>query len=171
MEGCSAAATGDEGDAVLGGGEPDVGEGLAGLEPGCWFVVHAVEDGVGGGVVVGVGDGQCADVAEVAGGDGGLWWVVGDGGVGDSGEWGAVVSGPGGEFAETGLAPVWLTTGIGWSGRLCGGIDCLKLDRGEPSEAGLASAAVVGGLDPGDDRQAELLAGGPAVPVQHVVLE
>jgi len=35
----------------------------------------------------------------------------------------------------------------------------------------LASAAVVGAFDPGDDREPEVLAGGPAAAVQHVVLE
>jgi hypothetical protein len=46
-----------------------------------------------------------------------------------------------------------------------------ELYWGEPAEAALSPPSVVGLLDPGDDRQAELLAGGPALPVQDVVLE
>ena len=35
----------------------------------------------------------------------------------------------------------------------------------------MPASAVVGAFDPGDDRESELLAGGPAVPVQDVLLE
>ena len=48
---------------------------------------------------------------------------------------------------------------------------CLELDRGESTEGVLAASAVVGGLDPGDDRQAELVAGGPAAAVEDVLLQ
>ena len=55
--------------------------------------------------------------------------------------------------------------------RLVGGHDGLVLDGGQSAEAGLASAAVVGPFDPGDDRDPQLLAGGPAAPVQDVLLQ
>src|SRR6478672_6338964 len=54
--------------------------------------------------------------------------------------------------------------------RLVGG-EGLELYWGEPSEAILAAAAVVGLLDPGQDRQAQLLAGGPAAAVEDVLLQ
>ena len=59
------------------------------------------------------------------------------------------------------------------SGRLCGGDgqDRLVLDGSQASECGLSSAAVVGPLDPSDDGDAELLAGGPGLAVQDVVLQ
>src|SRR4051812_23881139 len=53
-----------------------------------------------------------------------------------------------------GLARVRLTRNFGGSGRCCGGVECLKFDGCEPSQACLASTAVVGLLDPGDDGQA-----------------
>ena len=49
--------------------------------------------------------------------------------------------------------------------------DHFIFDRGELSEAALAPAAVVGAFDPGDDGQAEVLAGCPALAVQDVFLE
>ena len=36
---------------------------------------------------------------------------------------------------------------------------------------GLAASAVVGAFDPGDDRDAQLVAGGPALPVEDVLLQ
>src|SRR5690554_1989758 len=42
---------------------------------------------------------------------------------------------------------------------------------GQSAEAGLASAVVVGPFDPGDDLDAELVAGGPAAAVEDVLLE
>ena len=54
-----------------------------------------------------------------------------------------------------GSAPALADSGGGWfSGRVCGLVDGLKLDRGEANEAALSAAAVVAGLDPGHDRQA-----------------
>jgi hypothetical protein len=49
--------------------------------------------------------------------------------------------------------------------------DGLELDRGELAEGALPPAVVVGAFDPGDDRQAELLAGGPGLAVQDVLLQ
>src|SRR5665647_829467 len=64
------------------------------------------------------------------------------------------------------------TLGEWFSGRVCGGvIDHLVLGRGELSQGSLASAVVVGAFDPGDDRQAKLIAGVPAAPVQDVLLQ
>ena len=50
-------------------------------------------------------------------------------------------------------------------------VDRHKLDGGEPSEHLLAPAAVEGPLDPGHDREVQLLAGVPALAVQDVLLE
>ena len=50
-------------------------------------------------------------------------------------------------------------------------MQCLELDWGESAEAVLSPAAVVGPFDPGDDRQAELVAGGPAAAVEDVLLQ
>ena len=47
----------------------------------------------------------------------------------------------------------------------------LEFHRGEPAEAVLSSAAVVGGLDPGHDRQPELCAGVPAAAVEDILLQ
>ncbi len=59
------------------------------------------------------------------------------------------------ERHNKGTAPSSLDTRGGWLGGQCqAGGDGLVLDRGEASEGPLASAAVVGALDPGDDRQA-----------------
>ncbi len=52
-----------------------------------------------------------------------------------------------------------------------GGHDGFELDRGQPAESDLAASAVLGGLDPGDDGEAELVAGGPALAVQDVLLQ
>ncbi len=59
------------------------------------------------------------------------------------------------------------------SGRLFGGRsdDGLVFDWGQSAEGCLAAASVVGAFDPGDDREAELIAGGPALPIEHVALE
>ena len=54
---------------------------------------------------------------------------------------------------------------------MCGLVDCLVFDGRETAEPSLASSAVVGALDPGDDGQAHLLAGVPALVVQDVLLE
>ena len=56
-----------------------------------------------------------------------------------------------------------------WTGRC--GHDCFEFDRGQPSEGGLASAAVVGAFDPGDDGDPQLFAGVPAAAVQDVLLQ
>lgn len=53
--------------------------------------------------------------------------------------------------ADPGLLRVWLTRSLC---RECGGFRCLKLDRGEASQALLAASSVVDALDPGDDREA-----------------
>src|SRR5690606_10190283 len=48
----------------------------------------------------------------------------------------------------------------------------LELDWGQPAETVLpAAAAVVGPLDPGHDRDAQLVAGGPGAPVEDVLLQ
>lgn len=51
------------------------------------------------------------------------------------------------------------------------GHDGFVLDGGQPAEAVLASAAVVGAFLPGDDRQSQLGAGGPAAAVEDVLLQ
>src|SRR5699024_4930050 len=53
-------------------------------------------------------------------------------------------------------------------GRVYGG---LEFDRGQPAQCGLSAAAVIGAFDPGDDGNAQLVAGGPAALVQHVLLQ
>src|SRR5665647_1182633 len=64
------------------------------------------------------------------------------------------------------------TLGKWFSGRVCGRVvDHLVLDRGELAEGALAAAAAVGPFDPGHDRQAQLVAGGPALAVQDVLLQ
>jgi hypothetical protein len=57
-------------------------------------------------------------------------------------------------------------------GRLSGGLahDDFVLDWGQAAERGLSSAAVVGALDPGDDGDPQLVAGGPTVPVEDIAL-
>jgi hypothetical protein len=57
------------------------------------------------------------------------------------------------------------------SGRVSGRVECLELDECELTEAVLASAAVVGGLDPGDGRQPQGSAGRPASGVENVLLQ
>ena len=47
----------------------------------------------------------------------------------------------------------------------------LVFDRGEPPEDTLTAPAVVGVFDPTDDRAVELVAGGPAFAIEHVLLE
>ena len=58
-------------------------------------------------------------------------------------------------------------------GRLVGGLDHdeFVFDGGQAAECGLASSAVVGAFDPGDDRDPELVAGVPGVSVEDVLLE
>jgi hypothetical protein len=56
------------------------------------------------------------------------------------------------------------------SGRVCGGVDGLKSDRGEPSECSLSASAVVGPFNPGGDRGSEFFSGSPAVALEHVLL-
>ena len=46
-----------------------------------------------------------------------------------------------------------------------------ELDWGEFAESALSAATVVGAFDPGDDREAELVAGRPGLPVQDVLLQ
>src|SRR5438270_9389160 len=46
-----------------------------------------------------------------------------------------------------------------------------ELDRGQPGQGSLSAAAVVGAFDPGDDRDPELVAGGPGPSVEDVVLQ
>jgi hypothetical protein len=48
-------------------------------------------------------------------------------------------------------------------------VEHLKLERGELAEGPLPASAVVSAFDPGDDRQAQLLAGGPALSVENVL--
>jgi len=70
-----------------------------------------------------------------------------------------------------GTAPGLVDTRGWWfSGRVCGRVDLLKLDGGESAEASLPAASVVAGLDPGDDREAEFLAGVPPFDVQDILL-
>ena len=61
------------------------------------------------------------------------------------------------------------------TGWLCGleglwGHDGFVFGGGQSAESGLSSASVVGAFDPGDDRDAELVAGVPAAGVEHVLL-
>ncbi len=60
--------------------------------------------------------------------------------------------------------------GCWFSGRVCGGVDGLKLDRREVSEAGLSPSSVVGFLDPVRDGQSELVLSCPLSMVKHVFL-
>ena len=46
----------------------------------------------------------------------------------------------------------------------------LVFDGRQSAKGILATPAVVGAFDPGDDRDAEVLAGAPALPVEHVLL-
>jgi hypothetical protein len=47
----------------------------------------------------------------------------------------------------------------------------IELDRRELAESALPSSAVVGAFDPGNDREAELVAARPALAVEDVLLE
>jgi hypothetical protein len=49
--------------------------------------------------------------------------------------------------------------------------DGFELDRGQSSQGELTASAVVGALDPGDDREAEIVSGRPTLPAEHVVLQ
>ena len=54
-------------------------------------------------------------------------------------------------------APALVDSGTGAvQARVCGLVDCLVFDGCEAAEPSLASSAVVGAFDPGDDRQAQL---------------
>jgi hypothetical protein len=46
-----------------------------------------------------------------------------------------------------------------------------ELYRGELAQGTLPPAAVVGALDPRDDRQPQLRSGGPPLPIQDVALQ
>lgn len=61
------------------------------------------------------------------------------------------------------------SSGLGREGQWCVH-DGLVLDGGQASEPFLSAAAVVGAFDPCHDRDAELLAGVPPLPVQDVLL-
>ena len=54
---------------------------------------------------------------------------------------------------------------------LSGAVDCFEFDGGQPAQAYLPASAVVGAFDPGDDGNAQLLAGVPASAVQDVLLQ
>ena len=58
-----------------------------------------------------------------------------------------------------------------FSGRCCGGVDGLKLDRGELAQPSLPAFAVVLRLDPGHDRQPQFLPGAPPPGVENVLLQ
>ena len=62
---------------------------------------------------------------------------------------------------------------VGVSGREAHGRvhDGLVFDGGQLIEAGLSATAVVGPLDPGDDRDSELFSGPPALAIQDVLLQ
>ena len=51
------------------------------------------------------------------------------------------------------------------------GHDCFELDGRQLTEHTLTSAPVIGPFDPGHDGEAEVVAGGPALTVEHVLLE
>ena len=51
------------------------------------------------------------------------------------------------------------------------GDDGLELDRGQTSQPLLSAASVVGAFYPGDDRDPQVVAGGPPAPVQDVLLQ
>src|SRR6185312_17571623 len=51
------------------------------------------------------------------------------------------------------------------------GHDCFEFDRGQPPQCELTASTVVGAFDPGDDGNAQLLAGVPAAAVQDVLLQ
>lgn len=77
-------------------------------------------------------------------------------------------------MSRDGSAQTLVDGGCAGSCCLCQGVvadEGLVFDRGESSEGALAAAPVVGGFDPGDDRQAQFITGVPALTVQHVLLE
>ena len=56
--------------------------------------------------------------------------------------------------------------------RLTAGFMMVSYSMGvDRAQAGLSAAAVIGPLDPGDDRNPELVSGPPALAVQDVLLE
>jgi type I restriction enzyme M protein len=71
-----------------------------------------------------------------------------------------------------GLPRLRLTVVVGSGGEFAAVTEGeFELDRGQSAEPALAAPTVVGPFDPDDDLNAEFLAGGPGVPVQHVELE
>lgn len=58
-----------------------------------------------------------------------------------------------------------------FSGRCRGRVDGLKFDRGELAQGALAAFAVVLRLDPGHDREPELLPGAPPPGIENVLLQ
>ena len=72
----------------------------------------------------------------------------------------------------TGSAVGLVDSGCGGSGRgLVRGERKLVLDRGEATECAATGGTVVGVLDPKRDRVMELIAGGPVMTVQDVLLQ
>src|SRR3954453_3908618 len=73
---------------------------------------------------------------------------------------------------EMGSAQTSVDTGADYfSDRRCGRVDGLKLDWGEFAQPSLSAFAVVFRLDPGHDRQPQLLAGAPPTRVKNVLLQ
>src|SRR5438067_579939 len=76
-----------------------------------------------------------------------------------------------GADAAFGAAQTSVDTGADcFSGRCCGRVDGLKLDRAELAQGALATFAVVLRLDPGHDRQPEFLPGSPPPSIENVLL-
>lgn len=73
---------------------------------------------------------------------------------------------------EEGAAQTSVDTGVdGFSGRCCGCVDGLKLDRCELAQGALSAFAVVLRFDPGHDRQPQLLPGAPPSGIENVLLQ
>lgn len=70
-----------------------------------------------------------------------------------------------------GTAPTPVDGWVSGSGRGCGLVDCLKLDRSESSEPALAALAMVGPFDPNHDRHPQLLTGRPPLLVEDILLQ
>ena len=68
------------------------------------------------------------------------------------------------------VAPGSVDSLVEWFRQRLRPVDGLELYWGEATEAGLSASAMVGPFDPGHDRQAHLVAGVPALLVQHVVV-
>ena len=95
--------------------------------------------------------------------------VVEPGGVGELG--GVVPPHRGHRRTRSGLPRFRLTRGVRWSGRVSGLVERSRTRSGSVCRSVLSASAVVGPFDPGDDGQAELVAGGPAAAVQDVLLQ